>query len=228
MVSQKKLETESKKQNEKLKQMAGTAAARYVDGGMVVGLGTGSTVKYTIQEIGRLKLKILGVPTSKATERLARTCGIRLTSPNKVDSIDVTIDGADEIDAEMNLIKGGGGALTREKIVASMSKLYVVVADESKVVQTLGKFPLPIEVLEFAKRNVSRTLLKFGATSVTERKGKTDNGNIILDAKFPAILNPLKLEKDLNNLPGVIENGIFPKRYVNYVVIGTKKGVKTA
>ncbi|MFC1454701.1 ribose-5-phosphate isomerase RpiA [Candidatus Undinarchaeota archaeon] len=222
-----KTELEKKKQQDKLKQDVGKEASRYVKDGMVVGLGTGSTVKHTVIELGKKNLDIIGIPTSKSTERLARRVGIKLSNPNKVQSIDVSIDGADEVDSGFNLIKGGGGALTREKIIASMTKTYVVVVDQSKVVNTLGSFPLPLEVLDLAKTNVSRTLLKLGALSISERKGKTDNGNTILDAQFSAISNPVKLEKDLNNIPGVIENGIFPKRYVDYVLVSTKKGVKT-
>lgn len=229
MVKKKKKSKAKKRKppspTDKMKQKAGIAAADYVKSGMVVGLGTGSTVEHTIREISRRNLDIIGIPTSKQTERLARRLKIRLAKPNDYAHADIDIDGADEVDSKLNLIKGGGGALTREKIVAAMSDRMIVVVDKGKLVHNLGSFPVAVEVMRLAKRSVKRTLEKMGA-SVTERKGKTDNGNTILDARFGAIPDPAGLEKRINNIPGVIENGIFPMRFVNYVLVGEEKGVK--
>ena len=214
---------------EDLKKMAAEEAVKEVGGGMVVGLGTGSTVKYAILKLGELGLDIRGVPTSKATERLARENGIQLIGPDECERIDVDIDGADEVDPRLNLIKGGGGALTREKIVAALSNKVIIVADESKKVPFLGNFPVAVEVLEFNLKAVKRTIEKMGAQVSQRMSGsgvfRTDEGNIILDAKFEKIDDAEKMEMRLNNIPGVLENGIFPKRYVNKVILAGRKGV---
>lgn len=201
---------------EALKQQAGVAAAGLVKNGDIVGLGTGSTVKYTILELARRvkeeSLQMKGIPTSIQSEELAKEGGIQLTTLDDHPLVDVTIDGADEFDGEFSLIKGGGGALTREKIVAFASKRMVVVADESKEVEKLGStFALPVEVIRLGLTPVKLFLERAGA-EVTVREGgdyETDNGNPILDAKFSHIEDPFTLEEDLSMFPGVVECGLF-------------------
>ncbi|MGB0652757.1 MAG: ribose-5-phosphate isomerase RpiA [Thermoplasmatota archaeon] len=205
---------------ESLKRQCGEAAAAQVQDGMVVGLGTGSTVKYTILELARRVreegLQIVGIPTSDASEILARDGGIPLTTLDDHPVVDLTIDGADEFDPSLNLIKGGGGALTREKIVAKASKRMVVVADESKRVQHLGStFALPVEVVRLALEPTRRLLVSLGA-DVTARPAHdgsglylTDNGHPILDAKWGQIDDPAGLERTLCLFPGIVECGLF-------------------
>lgn len=202
-----------------LKQQAGREAAALVDDGMVVGLGTGSTVRHTIIELGRRVrsdgLEILGIPTSIQSERLAREQGIPLTDLDAHPEVDVTIDGADEIDPQLRLIKGGGGALTREKIVARASRHMVVVADASKEVDVLGTtFALPIEVIDLGKTPVLRLVAALGADALLRTRDDgaaylTDNGNPIIDAKWPSIADPEALEQALDMFPGVVECGLF-------------------
>ena len=203
------------------KQAAGVAAAGEVEEGMNVGLGTGSTVHHTIVELARRVrdegLDIQGVPTSQASAALAREGGIPLTDLDKTPRLDITIDGADEFDPHFNLIKGGGGALTREKIVARASARMVVVADDSKQVDLLGStFPLPIEVIGLGKTPVLRLVESLGATATLRADGaapdglfRTDNGHPIIDAKWPHIEDPVGLERTLDLFPGVVECGLF-------------------
>lgn len=202
------------------KEAAGRAAAEFVRDGMTVGLGTGSTVYFTLQRLGERvradKLDIVGVPTSVDTEVKARAFGIPLATLSEVESIDLTIDGADEIDARFDMIKGGGGALLREKVVAALSKHEVIVVDRSKVVERLGvRFLLPVEVVPFARATVARKIAQLGATwTLRMRVGKevylTDNGNEILDCKFPGgIADAPRLERALDEIPGVVESGLF-------------------
>lgn len=203
--------------NEAEKELAGRAAAKLVREGDIVGLGTGSTAYFAVVEIGeRVKagLKIVGVPTSVATAELARNLGIPLTTLEEHPEIDITIDGADEIDPRLNLIKGGGGALLREKVVASVTKKMVVVSDSTKIVPALGKFPLPVEIVPFARPVVERKIASLGATSKLRLKPDgqpfiTDNGNYILDASFGEIEDPPFVAKTLNETPGVVEHGLF-------------------
>lgn len=201
-----------------LKRQAGEAAAELVRPGMVVGLGTGSTVKFTIEAIGRkvqAGMDVVGIPTSKQSEALARQLGIRLTTLDETPRVDLTIDGADEFDPQLRLIKGGGGALTREKVVARASRNMVVVADASKRVEHLGStFALPIEVLDFGKVPIQRHLEEMGAAvrlrkDATGKPVLTDNGNPILDAKWPRIEDPERLEVQLEIYPGVVTCGLF-------------------
>ncbi len=216
-----------------LKQIAGEKAAEYVKDGMVVGLGTGSTVYYTIVKIGELVkdgLEVTGIPTSVQTERLARELGIRLSTLDEHPEIDLTIDGADEIDPDLNLIKGGGGALLREKIVASASRTEIIVADESKPVRSLGeRFRLPVEVVPFSYPVVLKKLYSMGLDPELRNKDSdvyvTDNGNYILDCHTGRIESPEKLEMELNLIPGVVENGLFIN-LADIAIIGTKKGIK--
>ena len=201
------------------KKAAAEAACAHVREDTIVGLGTGSTADFAVRHLGhRVKhegLRIRGVPTSIKTERLAREVGIPLVELDEVEEVDVTIDGADEVDPKLDLIKGLGGALLREKIVASLTKRQIIVVDPSKLVEKLGtKSPLPVEVLPFGAKVVERRLLKAGMRPALRVKdGKpvvTDNGNLVLDVRFAdGIGAPKKLESELNNIPGVVENGLF-------------------
>lgn len=206
------------------------AAVDYVKDGMVVGLGTGSTVYYTIVKIGEMikeGMKVQGVATSVQTEKLAEEQGIPLLTLDKVESIDVAIDGADEIDHHFYAIKGGGGAMLREKIIARASNKFVVVVDSKKVVQKLGSFPLPVEVVPFGVRKTESYIQRFGCQTVLRMKGDTpyitDNGNYIIDCTFDVIANPKQLEKDLNNITGVVENGLFIDMIKDVITINGDK-----
>lgn len=204
-----------------MKQEVGKAAADRVQSGSIVGLGTGSTTAYTIQFLGdRLKsgeLKdIQGIPTSFQAEVLAKQYGIPLTTLDAVDHIDIAIDGADEVDPQKNLIKGGGAAHTREKIVDYLADQFIVVVDSSKIVDRLGtNFAVPVEVIPMAIAPVMRAIAKLGGKPELRMGVKkagpviTDQGNMVIDVKFDSIDNPAELEKALNNIPGVLENGIF-------------------
>lgn len=216
-----------------MKQEVGKAAAARVTSGSIVGLGTGSTTAFAIQFLGeRLKsgeLKdIKGIPTSFQASVLAKQYGIPLTTLDEVDGIDVAIDGADEVDPQRNLIKGGGAAHTREKVVDSLAKQFIVVVDSSKIVDKLGAFPLPVEVLPIAIAPVTRALENLGG-KVELRMGIkkdgpviTDQGNMVLDVKFEAITDPAGMEQRINNIPGVLENGLFVD-VTDLVLIGEVK-----
>jgi ribose 5-phosphate isomerase A len=203
--------------NENEKELAGRAAAKLVRDGDVVGLGTGSTAYFAVVALGeRVKagLKIVGIPTSNATADLAKKVGVPLTTLDEHPEIDITIDGADEVDPRLNLIKGGGGALLREKVVASASKKMVVISDSSKLVPVLGKFPLPVEVISFARAVVGKKIAGLGASVKwrTRADGSpylTDNGNPILDCSFGEIEDPAALARILSDMPGVVEHGLF-------------------
>lgn len=203
--------------NEEEKEAAGRAASKLVRDGDVVGLGTGSTAYFAVVALGeRVKagLKIVGIPTSVQTADLARAVGIPLTTLDEHPEIDVTIDGADEVDPHLNLIKGGGGALLREKVVASASRKMVVVADSAKIVPVLGKFPLPVEIIAFARAVVEKKIAALGASPKlrTRPDGSpylTDNGNQILDCNFGKIADPAALALALSNIPGTVEHGLF-------------------
>ena len=203
--------------NEEEKEAAGRAAAKLARDGDIVGLGTGSTAYFAVVALGeRVKagLKIIGIPTSVHTADLARAVGIPLTTLDEHPEIDITIDGADEVDPNLNLIKGGGGALLREKIVASASKKMVVVADSTKVVPVLGKFPLPVEVIDFARTVIEKKIASLGATTKLRTKPDgqpflTDNGHHIIDCSFGKIADPAALARELSDMPGVVEHGLF-------------------
>ena len=203
--------------NDVKKEAAGRAAAKLVRDGTVVGLGTGSTAHFAVVALGeRVKsgLKIIGIPTSVQTADLARAVGIPLTNLDEHPEIDITIDGADEIDPQLRLIKGGGGALLREKVVASASKKMVVVADSGKMVPVLGKFPLPVEIISFARTVVAKKIELLGASVKLRTKADgspylTDNGNPILDCSFGKIEDPAALALTLSNIPGIVEHGLF-------------------
>lgn len=202
--------------NVNVKQLAAEKAVEYVLDGMKVGLGTGSTAYWAIRKLGervREGLKITAVATSRASEEQARELGIPLVAFGDIDHLDLTIDGADELDMKLQLIKGGGGALLREKIVASNSTRMIVVADESKAVGTLGKFPLPVEIVPFAWEWTVAEIAKLGCKPELRRNGeelyKTDNGNYIADCRFEAIDSAPKLALDLQRIPGIVEHGLF-------------------
>ena len=217
-----------------LKELVARKAAHLVKNGMVVGLGTGSTVFFTIQELGeRIKkegLKFRAIPTSVDSEKKAKEVGIELIPFEKLKDtkIDLDIDGADEVDKELNLIKGGGGAHLREKLIAYKAKKFVVIIDESKLVDILGKFPVPVEVKKEKADSVKKELEKIGAkVHLRQKEGKnfeTDNGNYILDAKFDFILKPEVVEDIINKIKGVEENGIFRSAKISEVWIGSEKG----
>jgi ribose 5-phosphate isomerase A len=203
--------------NEADKEAAGRAAAKLVRDRNVVGLGTGSTAYFAVIALGeRVKsgLNMVGIPTSVATADLARQLGIPLTTLDDHPEIDITIDGADEIDPKLNLIKGGGGALLREKVVASVTKKIVVVSDSTKIVPALGKFPLPVEIIPFARTVIEKKIASLGATTKLRMRPDgqpfvTDNGNQILDCSFGRIADPPALARELNSTPGVVEHGLF-------------------
>lgn len=222
-------------EKEELKRVAGEKAVEQVENDMVIGLGTGSTIEYSLKKLGNLVrdgLRIKGIPTSVHTQRIAKECNIPLTTLEENPTIDLTIDGADEVDGNLNLIKGGGGALAREKIIAYNSKKLIIVIDDSKIVKALGiDFPLPVEVLRFGWTSTKKTLEGFGC-NVELRKIMgdepfiTDNSNYILDCDFERIDNPVQLEIDINNIPGVVENGLFIG-LVDEVIVGGKQGIMT-
>jgi ribose 5-phosphate isomerase A len=200
------------------KEVAGRAGLKFVRDDNVVGLGTGSTAAYFVQALAeevQAGMKIRGIPTSSGTRDLAVSLGIPLTTFDEVQQIDVTIDGADEFDPHLNLIKGGGGALLREKIVASASRQLVIVADASKQVQVLGKFPLPVEVIPFAQALVAKKIEALGAKTVKPRTSPdgrvfvTDEGHHILDCAFGQIADPPGLARKLSDMPGIVEHGLF-------------------
>jgi ribose 5-phosphate isomerase A len=214
----------------KAKKLTGEKAAEYIEDGMIIGLGTGSTAYYAIKKVGemvRKGLKVKAVPTSKETAELAAEEGIELIELADVESLDLTIDGADEVDPDFNLIKGGGGALLREKIVASATDKLIIVVDESKMVEHLGAFPLPVEVTPFSWQYTQKMIEKFSCSSEIRKKDGeifvTDNGNYILDCDFGKIEDPVKVTVELNKLPGVVENGIFAEM-AEIVVVGYNDG----
>jgi len=217
-----------------LKEAAAREAVKFVRDGMVVGLGSGSTASIAIRLLGdkvRQGWKIVGVPTSRESEELGRSVGIPIGELKDHHVVDVTIDGADEVDPNLDLIKGLGGALVREKIVASATKMEIIIVDESKMVSYLGqKAPLPVEIVKFASESTMRRLAKFGCVpKLREKNGLafvTDNGNLIADCRFAKIEDPKKLESELNLLPGVVDNGLFVG-LAHKVVVASKDGVRT-
>ncbi len=209
------------------KQLAAKAALEYVQAGTVIGIGTGSTANHFIDMLADIKHKIDGtVASSEASADRLRKHGIQVLDLNAVDDIAVYVDGADESTRHLQLIKGGGGALTREKIVAAVAKKFVCIADESKLVDVLGKFPLPVEVIPMARGYVARELTKLGGNPIWRDGFVTDNGNVILDVHNLEILEPSKLETEINQITGVVTNGLFARRPADVLILGTDEGAK--
>ena len=211
-----------------MKKIAAQAALQFVKPEMIVGVGSGSTVNCFIEALGSMKDEIKGaVAASKNSEELLKKHGIEVFSANDVAGLDIYVDGADEINPQKMMIKGGGAALTREKIVAALAKNFICIVDSSKQVDVLGStFPLPIEVIPMARSQVARKLVTLGGAPEYREGVVTDNGNIILDVHNFAIMNPVEMEKELNNIAGVVTNGVFALRPANTVIVGTPEGAK--
>lgn len=209
-----------------LKKLVGEYAIKYINNDdMMVGVGTGSTVKYFIDALASIKGRIQGVvSSSEQSTALLKSYGIAVYDLNSVGTLDLYIDGADEIDHNLHMTKGGGAALTREKVIAAASKKFICIADESKYVKVLGKFPLPVEVIPMARSYVARELVKLGGTPVWREGVTTDNGNWIIDLHNLQILNPVELEQKINNIVGVVTNGLFAMRGANELVLGRSSG----
>jgi ribose 5-phosphate isomerase A len=216
---------------DELKQAVARAALNYVVDGAIIGVGTGSTANFFIDELGKIKQRIKGtVASSEATAARLKSHGIAVFDLNEITHMPVYIDGADEIDASGAMIKGGGGALTREKIVASVAEKFICIADGSKLVEVMGSFPLPVEVIPMAQAVVSRALKAMGATPILRLKEGvpyvTDNGCFIIDAAGLRITQPAILEQQINDLPGVVTNGLFARKGANVCLLGMADGVK--
>ena len=211
-----------------LKRAVAQAAIQYVPMDSIVGVGTGSTANFFIDELAKIKHKISGaVASSEASAKRLQGHGIEVLSLNEAGDLPVYVDGADEITKHMHMLKGGGGALTREKIVAAASKKFICLCDSSKLVNVLGRFPLPIEVIPMARSYIAREVIKLGGQPKLREGFITDNGNIILDVHNLEILNPVDLETKLNHLPGVGTNGLFARRPADVLLLGTPEGVNT-
>jgi ribose 5-phosphate isomerase A len=213
---------------DEMKHKAAEAAMEYVVTDAIVGVGTGSTVNHFIDLLATIKNKIEGaVSSSEASTERMKAHGIEVFDLNNVNSIPVYIDGADESDHYLNLIKGGGGALTREKIIAGASNKFVCIADETKLVDVMGKFPLPVEVIPMARSYIARELVKLGGQPVWRENFITDNGNLILDVHNLEIMEPVKLENEINKMAGVVTCGLFANRPADVLILGTPEGAKT-
>ncbi len=213
---------------DEMKQAVAQAAIEHVVKGTIIGIGTGSTANFFIDELAKIKHQIDGtVASSEASAERLRGHGIEVMDLNSVSELSVYIDGADESNRHLHLIKGGGGALTREKIVAAVSKKFVCIADESKLVDIMGTFPLPVEVIPMARSYVAREIAKLGGQPVLREGFITDNGNVILDVHNMEIMEPVKLEETLNHITGVVTNGLFAMRPADVLLLGTPDGVKT-
>ncbi len=212
---------------DEMKKQAAHAALEYVTEG-IIGVGTGSTVNHFIDFLAGIKGKIEGaVSSSEASTQRMKQHGIPVYDLNSVGDLELYVDGADESNRHLQLIKGGGGALTREKVVAAASKQFVCIADDSKLVDVLGGFPLPVEVIPMARSYIARQLVKRGGTPVWREGVITDNGNYILDVQNLEIMEPLKLEREINAMAGVVTVGLFAERPADVLILGTPEGVKT-
>ena len=212
---------------DELKRKVAEAALRYAQEG-VIGVGSGSTVNLFIDALATIKGRIDGaVAASEASAERLKKHGIRVFDLNSVNALDVYVDGADEVTEHLHMVKGGGGALTREKIVAAVAKKFVCICDASKLVPVLGKFPLPVEVIPMARSYVGREMVRRGAHPVLREKFTTDNGNVILDCHGLTVLDPAAMEADLNNIAGVVTNGIFARRPADVLLLGEATGVRT-
>ena len=213
---------------DEMKQAVARAAIEHVEPGTIVGVGTGSTANYFIDELAAIKGRIEGtVASSVASAERLKGHGIPVYDLNEVSEIAVYVDGADETNERLELVKGGGGALTREKIVAAASRKFVCIVDDTKLVGVLGAFPLPVEVIPMARSLVARKLVALGGQPVLREGFTTDNGNVILDVHNLKITEPTRLEAELNNLPGVVTNGLFALDPADVLLMGTSEGVRT-
>jgi ribose 5-phosphate isomerase A len=213
---------------DELKQATARAAIAHIPAGSIVGVGTGSTANFFIDELGKIKSRIEGaVASSEASAQRLTRLGIPVFELNGVDELPVYVDGADEITRHLAMIKGGGGALTREKIVAAVARKFVCIADESKLVDMLGKFPLPVEAIPMARSHVARELVRLGGQPLWRQDFVTDNGNIILDVHNLQIAVPAELETAINQIAGVVTNGLFARRGADVLLLGAANGVKT-
>jgi len=212
---------------DEMKKAAAQAALEYVEPGMIVGIGTGSTANHFIDLLATIKGKIDGtVASSVASEERLKSHGIPVMDLNNAGQLSIYVDGADESDHHLNLIKGGGGALTREKIVAAASDKFVCIADETKLVDILGKFPLPVEVIPMARSYIAREIIKLGGNPQLREGFTTDNGNIILDVHGMEIMEPVKMEAAFNQLAGIVTVGLFAARPADVLILGTPNGAK--
>lgn len=211
---------------ETLKQQAALAALDFIESGMIVGIGTGSTVNYFIEALKAKRLDVQCVASSLVTKKKLIDAKIEVLEVNSVDKIPVYIDGADEATKHFTLIKGGGGALTGEKIIAQMADKFICIIDDAKFVDVLGKFPLPIEVIPIARSFVSREIMKFGGNPMYREGFISDYGNPIIDVYDLEILNPPELEAQINQIPGVVTNGLFARRTADYLLIAKQDGVE--
>ena len=213
---------------DEMKQAVAQEALKYVVKDTIIGVGTGSTANFFIDALASMKDDIPGaVASSVATQERLEGHGIKVFDLNEVDAISVYIDGADESDHALNLIKGGGGALTREKIVAAVANQFVCIADESKLVETMGQFPLPVEVIPMSANYVKRQIIeRIGGTPKLREGFVTDNGNLILDVEGLSITDPKAMEDELNSIVGVVTNGLFANRGANVLLLGTENGVQ--
>jgi len=213
---------------DEMKRAAAAAALDFVAPDGVIGVGSGSTANFFIAELARLKHRLDGaVASSEATAQRLKALGIPVLDLNSVSELPVYVDGADEITRQLAMIKGGGGALTREKIVAAVARKFVCIADESKLVDVLGKFPLPVEVVPMARSYVARELVRLGGTPVWRENFVTDNGNVILDVHHLGILKPIELETALDQIAGVVTNGLFARRRADVLLLARAGGVQT-
>ena len=211
-----------------MKQAVAKAAIAYVPDGGVIGVGTGSTANYFIAELGKIRHRVeAAVASSEASAQKLKALGIRVVDLNGVNDLPVYVDGADEVTRHLAMVKGGGAALTREKIVAAVAKKFVCIADSSKLVDVLGRFPLPVEVIPMARSHVARELAKLGGHPQWREKVVTDNGNMILDVHGLSILNPVELEGAINQITGVVTNGLFARRGADVLLLGAANGVET-
>ena len=210
------------------KRAAAEAAIQHIPVGCIVGVGTGSTANYFIDELAKIKHKIEGaVASSDATTQRLKRHGIEVLDLNNVIDLPVYIDGADEITEHLHMIKGGGGALTREKIVAAVARKFICITDQSKLVNILGNFPLPVEVIPMARSYVAREIVQLGGQPALRQGFITDNGNVVLDIHGLQIMNPVELETILNQITGVVTNGLFARRSADTLLLGTNNGVLT-
>ena len=213
---------------DELKQAVAIAALDYVVEGGIIGVGTGSTANFFIDELGKIRDRIQGaVASSEATATRLRSHGITVFDLNDIDAMPVYIDGADEINHQGAMIKGGGGALTREKIVAAVARQFICIADGSKLVDVLGRFPLPVEVIPMARSHVAREIARLGGQPEWRANFVTDNGNVILDVRNLTIVDPPELETQLNQITGVVTNGLFARRPADVLLLAGSGGVET-